>query len=53
MPRDSVWYRARSDTGRPPIPHFLNIVVDAVVQVVLGVVCSPQEAQHGMAWAAG
>ena len=29
------------------------IVVDAVVQEVLDVVCGPQEAHHGLGWAAG
>ena len=32
---------------------IFNIVVDAVVRAVLGVVCGPQEAQHGMGWSAG
>ena len=32
---------------------ILNITVDAVVQVVLDVVCIPQKAQHGLGWAAG
>ena len=32
---------------------IFNIVVDAVVRAVLEVVCIPQEAQHGMGWAAG
>ena len=30
---------------------IFNIVVDAVVQAVLDVVCGPQEAQHGLGWA--
>ena len=32
---------------------IFNIAVDAVVRVVLEEVFSPQEAQHGMGWAAG
>ena len=32
---------------------IFNIVVDAVLQAVLNVVCGPQEAQHGLGWAAG
>ena len=39
--------------GDPTSPIILNTVVDAVVQAVLEVVCSPREAQHGMEWAAG
>ena len=39
--------------GDPAPPIILNIVVDAVVQAVLEDVCSLQEAQHGMGWAAG
>ena len=31
---------------------IFNIVVDVVVRVLLKVVCGPQEAQHGMSWAA-
>ena len=32
---------------------IFNIVVDVVVRAVLDVVCRPQEAQHGLVWAAG
>ena len=32
---------------------ILNIVVGVVVRAVLDVVCGPQEAQHGLVWAAG
>ena len=32
---------------------ILNILVDAVVRAVLGVVCRPQESQNGLGWAAG
>ena len=32
---------------------IFKIVVDAVVRLVLGEVCSLQEAQHAMGWAAG
>ena len=32
---------------------IFNIVVDAVVREVLEEVCSPQEVQNGMGWAAG
>ena len=34
-------------------PVIFNIVVDAVVRAVFDVVCVPQEAQHGLGWAAG
>ena len=39
--------------GNPASPIIFNIVVDAVVQVVLEEVWSPQEAHHGMRWEAG
>ena len=39
--------------GDPISPMIFNIVVDAVVREVLGVVCGTQEAQHGLGWAAG
>ena len=39
--------------GDPASPIILNIVVDAVVRAVLDVFCGPQEAQHGLGWAAG
>ena len=32
---------------------IFNIVVDSVVGATLEVVCSPQEARHGMGWATG
>ena len=32
---------------------IFNIVVDAVMQAVLDVVCVPQEAQQGLGWVAG
>ena len=32
---------------------IFNIVVDSVVREVLYTVCGPQEAQHGLGWAAG
>ena len=32
---------------------IFTIVVDAVVWEVMEVVCSPQEAYHGMVWEAG
>ena len=32
---------------------IFNIVVNEVVQAVLEELCIPQEAQHGMGWAAG
>ena len=32
---------------------IFNIVVEAVVRAMLEVVCDPQEARHGMGWAAG
>ena len=34
-------------------PMIFNSVVDAVLRAVLEVVCGPQEARHGMGWAAG
>ena len=34
-------------------PMIFNIVVDVVVSAVWDLVCSPQEAQHGMVWEAG
>ena len=37
----------------PTSPMIFNIVVDAVVRVVLNVVCGTQEAQNGLRWAAG
>ena len=39
--------------GDPNCPMIFNILVDVVVQAVLEVVCSPQEAKYGMGWAAG
>ena len=39
--------------GDPAYPTIFNIMVDAVVQAVLDVVCGPQEAHHGLGWAAG
>ena len=39
--------------GYPASPMIFNIVVDAVSRAVLEVVCGPQEARHGMGWAAG
>ena len=39
--------------GDPASPMILNIVVDAVVREMLEIVCIPQEARHGMGWAAG
>ena len=39
--------------GKPTSPTIFNIVVDAAVRAVLEVVCGPQEAWHGMDWAAG
>ena len=38
--------------GEPVSQNIFNIVVDAVVRVVLPEVCSSQEAQHGLGWAA-
>ena len=32
---------------------IFNIVVDVLAREVLGVVCRPQEAQHGLGWVAG
>ena len=34
--------------GKPTSPMIFNILVDAVAQVVLEVVCSLQEEKHGM-----
>ena len=39
--------------GEPELSMIFNIVVNAVVWAVLDVVCGPQEAQHGLGWAAG
>ena len=39
--------------GDPASTMIFNIVVDAVVRAVLDMVCGPQEAQHGLGWAAG
>ena len=39
--------------GDPTSLMIFNIVVDAVVRLVLDMVCGPQEAQHGMGWVAG
>ena len=39
--------------GDPVSPMICNIVVDAVLQALLDVVCRPQEYQHGFRWAAG
>ena len=36
--------------GFPASRMIFNIVVDALVRAVLGVVCGPQEARHGMGW---
>ena len=37
----------------PPTPIIFNTAVDAVARAVLDEVCGPQEAQHGLGWAAG
>ena len=39
--------------GDTSSPMIFNIVVDVVVRATLEVVCGPQEARHGMGWAAG
>ena len=39
--------------GDPTSPMVFNIMVDAVVRAVLNMLCGPQEAHHGMDWAAG
>ena len=39
--------------GDTASPMIFNIVVDAAVREVLYVVCGPQEAEHGLGWAAG
>ena len=39
--------------GDPASFMIFNIVVDAVVRAVLDMVCRPQEAHHGLGWAAG
>ena len=48
MPGGGVWDRKKVTQCDPVSPIIFNIVVDAVVQAVLDVVCIPQEAQHGM-----
>ena len=58
-PKDSKFLGKEFRTGRgltkgeSASPMIFNIVVDAVLQAVLNVVCGPQEAQHGLGWAAG
>ena len=37
----------------PPLPMVFKIVANSVVQAVMDVLFRSQEAQHGMAWAAG
>ena len=32
---------------------IFDIVMDVVVRAVIDVICGPQEAQHGLGWAAG
>ena len=39
--------------GKPVSPMIFNIVVNAVARAVLDVLGGPQEAQHGLGWAAG
>ena len=39
--------------GDPDSPMILNIVLGAVVQAVLYVVCGPQGAENGLGWVAG
>ena len=39
--------------GDPDSPMIFNSVGGAVVRAVLDVVCGPQEAKHGLRWAAG
>ena len=39
--------------GNPASIMILNIVFNVVFRVVLEEVCGPQEAHHGMGWAAG
>ena len=39
--------------GEPAYSMIFNIVVDLGVRAFLEVVCGPQEARHGMGWAAG
>ena len=39
--------------GDPTYPIIFNIVMVAVARSVLDVVCSPQEAQYRLGWAAG
>ena len=58
-PKTGKFLRKAFRTGRgltqgdPASPMIFNIVVDAVVRAVLDVVCGPQEALHGLGWAAG
>ena len=59
VPKSGKYYRRPFSTGRgvtqgyPASPIFLNIVVDAVVRAALQEFYGPQEAQHGLGWAAG
>ena len=39
--------------GNSASPMIFNIVVGVVVREVLGVVCGPQESQHGLVWSSG
>ena len=43
----------RGDPGGPGLPNIFNILVDTVVRVILLKFCRPQEAHHGLGWAAG
>ena len=38
--------------GNPVYPIIFNILVDATVREILLEVCGPQEAEHGLVWAA-
>ena len=48
-----LWMGRGLTQGDPESPIIFNIMVDVAVQVVLGVVCIPQEAHHRLGWAAG
>ena len=59
VPNTSKFLGKEFQTGRDltqgdtASPMIFNIVVDAVVQAVLDVVCRPQEAHRGRGWTAG
>ena len=49
----AFWTGMGVTQGTLTSPMIFGIVVDAVVRSFLYAVCRPQEAQHGLGWAAG